>query len=281
MHRDDLIQRIEKAGFGAAGGRLPIAAIEAQRCGGCAHVRGRGTMRTTAGRQSGGSTLQRQTELPEGIVTLLFTDIEGSTALMASLGDRYADALAGHRERIRSACGEHDGVEVDTQGDAFFFAFARATDALAAAEKAQRLLAETEVKVRMGLHTGQPALTAEGYVGLDVHRGARICAVAHGGQVVLSQTTRDLIDAEILDLGDHRLKDIPESMRLSQLGSERFPPLRGLIPMTLPAPATRRSGRERELTAGVSRHGSDGVRLLTVTGPGGAGKTRLAGAAAS
>src|ERR1051325_3000981 len=128
-------------------------------------------------------------ELPSGVVTLLFTDIEGSTRLLHELGDGYGDALADHRRVVRAACAAHDGVEVDTQGDAFFVAFARAADAAAAAVDAQRRLADGPVRVRMGLHTGEPRVTEEGYVGIDLHRGARIAAVGHGGQVLLSQTT--------------------------------------------------------------------------------------------
>jgi class 3 adenylate cyclase len=124
-------------------------------------------------------------ELFAGTVTLLFTDIEGSTRLLASLGDAYADALAEHRRLVREAVAEHGGVEVDTQGDAFFCVFARARDAVDAAADAQRSLVSTPVRVRMGIHTGEPVVTDEGYVGLDVHRGARICSAAHGGQIVV------------------------------------------------------------------------------------------------
>src|SRR5213596_3297090 len=129
-------------------------------------------------------------ELPTGTVTFLFTDIEGSTRLLHELGDDYADALAEHRRVLREAFARHGGVEVDTQGDAFFVAFARASDALAAAREAQAGLDGGPVRVRMGVHTGEPLLTDEGYVGLDVHRAARIAAVAHGGQVLVSLSTR-------------------------------------------------------------------------------------------
>jgi class 3 adenylate cyclase len=122
-------------------------------------------------------------DLPTGTVTFLFTDIEGSTRLLLDLGDAYADALAEHRRALRDAFERHGGVEVDTQGDAFFVAFARATDALAAANDAQRALGDGPIRVRMGVHTGEPLVTQEGYVGLDVHRAARIAAVGHGGQV--------------------------------------------------------------------------------------------------
>src|SRR5215472_15918334 len=131
-------------------------------------------------------------ELPRGTVTLLFTDIEGSTRLLHELGDAYGGALAEHRRVLREAFRRHGGVEVDTQGDAFFVAFARASDAVAAAEDGQRALANGPVKVRIGIHTGEPTVTADGYAGLDVHRAARIAASGHGGQVLLSQSTRDL-----------------------------------------------------------------------------------------
>src|SRR5919109_5009876 len=133
-------------------------------------------------------------QLPAGTVTFLFTDIEGSTRLLHELGDSYAEALAEHRRILREAFRCHGGIEVDTQGDAFFVAFARAKDALAAARQAQHALTEGPVRVRIGLHTGEPVVTDEGYVGIDVHRAARIAAAAHGGQIVLSETTRRLLD---------------------------------------------------------------------------------------
>src|ERR687887_1647995 len=131
--------------------------------------------------------------LPIGVVTLLFTDVEGSTRLLHELGDDYGDALHEHRRRLRATFAEHEGVEVDAQGDAFFVAFARASNAVAAAADCQRTLAGGPIRVRMGLHTGEPRLTDEGYVGLDVHKGARIAAVGHGGQGVLSQSTPALL----------------------------------------------------------------------------------------
>src|ERR671929_745469 len=142
-------------------------------------------------------------DLPTGVVTLLFTDVEGSTRLLHELGDGYAEALHEHRRRLRAAFAEHDGVEVDTQGDAFFVAFARASDAVAAAADGQRALAGGPIPVRMGLHTGEPRLTEEGDVGLDVHKGARIAALGHGGQVLLSHSTRALVGDEVRDLGPH------------------------------------------------------------------------------
>jgi predicted ATPase/tetratricopeptide (TPR) repeat protein len=213
-------------------------------------------------------------ELPSGTVTFLFTDIEGSTRLLHELGDGYADALADHRRTLRAAVTAHGGVEVDTQGDAFFTAFARASEAVSAAADIQRRLAAGPVYVRIGLHTGEPLLTDEGYVGLDLHRGARICAAGHGGQVLLSRTTRDLVDANVLDLGEHRLKDLLEPQSLYQLGSETFPPLKTLNWTNLPVQATPIVGRERELAeAALLLHEN---RLLTLVGPPGTGKTRLA-----
>ena len=158
-------------------------------------------------------------ELPSGTVTFLFTDIEGSTKLLHELGDAYAEALAEHRRGLRAAFAAHGGVEVDTQGDAFFVAFARARDALAAAREGQQALADGPIRVRMGLHTGEPIVTEEGYVGIDVHRAARIAAVGHGGQVLVSQSTRELAGADGLhDLGKHRLKDFDDPVALFQLG---------------------------------------------------------------
>jgi class 3 adenylate cyclase len=161
-----------------------------------------------------------RSDLPTGTVTLLFTDIEGSTRLLHSLGaEAYAEALAEHRRTLRDAFAAHGGVEIDTQGDAFFVAFPTAAAAAAAALASQEALAAGPVSVRMGLHTGTPTATAEGYVGVDVHRGARVAALAHGGQIILSPTTEALLDSRPRrDLGHHRLKDFDGSIRLSQLG---------------------------------------------------------------
>ncbi len=215
-------------------------------------------------------------ELPRGTVTLLFTDIEGSTRLLHELGDDYADVLGKHRAAVRDAFSRHGGVEVDTQGDAFFVAFARATDAVAAAGDIQLALSDGPVRVRIGVHTGEPVATDEGYVGTDVHRAARIMGAGHGGQVVLSEATRQLLDsnADLRELGDHRLKDLTAPQHLYQLGDADFPPLRTLYRTNLPIQATPLVGRERELEeagALLRTH-----RLLTLTGPGGSGKTRLA-----
>ncbi len=209
-------------------------------------------------------------------MTLLFTDIEGSTRLLHELGERYADVLAEHRRVLREAFSRHGGVEVDTQGDAFFVAFARASDAVAAAGEAQDELADGPVRVRIGVHTGEPVVTKEGYVGVDVHRAARIMGAGHGGQILLSETTRRLLDSPVLlrDLGDHRLKDLTAPQRLYQFGDGDFPPLKTLHRTNLPIQPTPIVGRERELEeagALVRSH-----RLLTLTGPGGSGKTRLA-----
>jgi predicted ATPase/class 3 adenylate cyclase len=220
--------------------------------------------------------------LPTGVVTLLFTDVEGSTRLLHELGDDYGEALHEHRRRLRSAFAEHEGFEVDTQGDAFFVAFARASNALAAAADCQRALSGGPIRVRMGLHTGEPRLTDEGYVGLDVHKGARIAAVGHGGQVLLSQTTRALVDADVRDLGLYRLKDLTAPERIYQLEIEDvpcdFPPLKTIEAGMTNLPVSRTSfvGRASELEA-IDRLLEDpGCRLLTLVGPGGAGKTRLA-----
>ena len=215
-------------------------------------------------------------ELPRGTVTFLFTDIEGSTKLLRELGaERYEGALAEHRRVVREASLRHDGVEVDTQGDSFFIAFPTARGALDAAEAARRALASGPVKVRMGLHTGTPLLGEEGYVGEDVHVGARIAAAAHGGQVVLSRATRDLVEHEVEDLGEHRLKDFAEPVWIFQLGSERFPPLKTISNTNLPRPASSFVGRAREI-AEIASLVRDGDRLVTLRGPGGSGKTRLA-----
>ncbi|MEK6274493.1 MAG: NB-ARC domain-containing protein [Actinomycetota bacterium] len=216
-------------------------------------------------------------DLPSGTVTLLFTDVEGSTSLLNRLGDGYADVLAEHRRILRSAFAERGGVEVDTQGDAFFYAFTRAGDAVEAAGEGQAGLADGPLRVRIGVHTGEPLLVAEGYVGIDVHRAARIAGAAHGGQVVISQTTRDLVDgdSELHDLGVHRLKDLTAPERLYQLGAGEFPPLRTIDATNLPVTASPLLGREEELEQLVALL-TDGTRLVTVTGPGGTGKTRLA-----
>ena len=210
--------------------------------------------------------------LPTGAVTFLFTDIEGSTRLLQELGPAYSEALVAHRQVLRQAFQRHGGVEVDTQGDAFFAAFASAAEAVAAAQEAQRAL---HIPVRMGLHSGEPELVDRGYVGLDVHRAARICAAAHGGQVVLSEATGRLLEgASLHDLGLHRLKDLGEPLKLFQLGEEQFPPLRSLNATNLPRQPSPLVGRERELQELLPLVCE--APLLTLSGPGGSGKTRLA-----
>jgi predicted ATPase/class 3 adenylate cyclase len=213
--------------------------------------------------------------LPQGTVTFLFTDVEGSTRLLQEHGDSYADLLAEHRRVLRSAFTRHGGVEVDTQGDAFFVAFGKASDGLAAAAEARDALELGPIRVRMGLHTGEPLVADEGYVGMDVHRAARIAAAGHGGQILVSQSTRDLAGADALhDLGEHRLKDLTAPERIYQLGDRDFPPLKSLNATNLPVAANALVGREREL-ADLTRMLRDGTRLLTLTGAGGSGKTRL------
>jgi predicted ATPase/class 3 adenylate cyclase len=226
----------------------------------------------------------------------LFSDIEGSTRLLRRLRGRYGEVLAEHQRLLRAAFDEHEGREVHTEGDAFFVAFARASDAIAAAVAAQRALADhgwpegVEVRVRMGVHTGEAEVQLDDYVGLDVHRAARICSAGHGGQVLISSSTRELVvdelptDVALRDLGEHRLKDLDRPEHLFQL-------VVGDLPADFPAPASlspgsrganglppspnRTIGRADDVQAIVARLRGDGVRLLTLTGPGGVGKTRL------
>ena len=221
-------------------------------------------------------------DLPTGTVTLLFTDIEGSTRLVEKLGDQYADLLAEHQRALRNAFQSRNGVEVNTQGDGLFYVFARATDAVAAAQLGQSALAGGPVRVRMGVHTGEPIVAGNDYVGPDVHRAARIMSAGHGGQVLLSQTTRDLLDSEVelRDLGEHRLKDLSAPVRLFQLGPRDFPPLRSLSVAHLPTRLDPLLGRKRELAELVRLFTREGARLVTLTGPGGIGKSRLSLAAA-
>jgi predicted ATPase len=221
-------------------------------------------------------------DLPSGTVTFLFTDVEGSTKLLHELGaERYSQALLEHRRILRIAFERHGGVEVDTQGDAFFVAFPTATGALQAAHDAVVDLADGPIRVRMGLHTGSPHVSDEGYVGEDVHLGARIAAAGHGGQILLSTATREFVPmGDFTDLGEHRLKDFDRPISIYQLGAERFPPLKTISNTNLPRPASSFVGREREIDD-VSAAISNGARLLTLTGPGGSGKTRLAIEAAS
>jgi predicted ATPase/class 3 adenylate cyclase len=232
-------------------------------------------------------------ELPSGTVTFLFTDIEGSTRLLQRLGDEYAGVLRKHRQLVRPIFAQHGGYEVDTQGDAFFVAFARARDAVTAAAQVQRAAGEEDVRVRIGIHSAEAVSTDEGYVGLGVHRAARVCAAAHGGQVVLSQTTRELLhetpleEVELRDLGEHRLKDLAQAQRLYQLVvpglDAEFPPLRSLEgrPTNLPLQPTPLVGRGREIVDVTELLRQADIRLVTLTGTGGTGKTRLAAQAAA
>ena len=232
-------------------------------------------------------------ELPRGTVTFLATDVEGSTRLLEQLGERYAVLLAEHHGLMRRVIEQHVGAEVRTQGDAFLVAFARATDALLAATQMQHSMAAhawpdgVALRVRIGLHTGEPILSAGSYVGLDVHRAGHLCAAGHGGQVLLSHTTRDLVQhalppgVSLRDRGAHRLKDLHQPEHIFELVLDDlpggFPVLRTLSarPNNLPAQATPIVGREREQATLRERLLRREVRLLTLTGPGGTGKTRL------
>src|SRR5260221_7069763 len=229
-------------------------------------------------------------ERPRGTVTFLFTDIEGSTRILSAIGpELYGELLGVHQDVIRGAIGAHDGHEIDTQGDAFFVAFGRPHEAVDAAVAAQLALAAHPWPEGAALRVGRPIQTAEatttshGYVGVGVHRAARICAVGHGGQVLISQATHDLLLDEgaattLLDLGTHRLKDFQEPQRIFQLTAPGlatdFPPLRSATsPTNLPAELTSFVGREREaaeIRALLDRH-----RLVSLVGVGGTGKTRL------
>jgi len=230
---------------------------------------------------------------PTGTVTLLFSDIEGSTRLLRAIGvERYESAVQQHRLMLRDAFARHSGYEVDTEGDSFFVAFGRALDAVHAALDAQCALtghAWTDggrIRVRIGIHTCEATVTGSGYVGMGVHRTARICAAGHGDQIVLSQTTRDLLQDEsgvaCLDLGVHPLKDFAQPQRLYQLVDPRlpqaFPSLRTPLDRqtNITTPPTRLVGRENELEAISALARRPEVRLITLTGPGGTGKTRLA-----
>jgi len=229
-------------------------------------------------------------ELPTGTVTLLFTDIEGSTRLLQRAGDDYATLLEEHRRLLRAAFSAHDGVEIDAEGDAFFIAFSSAQSAVEAAAAGQQALArhpwpnDNEIRVRMGLHTGEPTTVNGRYVGLAVHQGARVMAAGHGGQVLVSESTRALLDDrfQVRDLGEHRLKDLSGPHQLYQLQVEGlpvdFPPLNTLEnrPTNLPVLANVLIGRTPQLEEAQGLLARDEVHLLTVTGAGGTGKTRFA-----
>jgi predicted ATPase/class 3 adenylate cyclase len=231
-------------------------------------------------------------DLPTGTVTFLFTDIEGSTRLLQRLGDRYREVVAPHGRILRQAIARGGGSEVGTEGDSFFAVFPSAGGALAAAVHAQRALAAQPwpeghpVKVRMGLHTGDGVLGGDDYIGLDVHLAARIGAAGHGGQILISEASRALVEhtlpngVSLRDLGRHRLKDIEHPEHLYDLViaglPAEFPAIRSVDaqPTNLPPQRTSFVGRERELAEITSLLAE--TRLLTLTGPGGTGKTRLA-----
>ena len=169
----------------------------------------------------------------------MFTDVEGSTRLLQKLGSTpYADALLGHRRRVREIIDAHRGFELGTEGDAFFIAFDDASRAIGAADSIQAASRDGPIRVRIGIHTGEPLLLDGDYFGLDVHRAARICSAAHGGQIVVSQATRDAVARELRDLGVHRLKDLTAPERLFQVGDGDFAPLRTLHRTNLPVVAT-------------------------------------------
>jgi predicted ATPase/class 3 adenylate cyclase len=231
---------------------------------------------------------------PVGTVTLLFTDIEGSTALLHRLGERYGEVLEQHRHLLRAAFEAHNGYEFNTQGDALSIAFAAASDAVASAVAAQRALSThdwpegTEVRVRIGIHTGEPSLSGNDYVGLDVHRAARLANAGHGGQVLVTQRTRDIVKGALPDgvtlhdLGEHLLRDLLVEEPIFQLVIDGlcadFPPLRSRSSRVsnLPAQSTSFVGREQDVIKAATLLKQSDVRLLTLTGPGGGGKTRLA-----
>jgi predicted ATPase/class 3 adenylate cyclase len=237
------------------------------------------------------ATDSSQRGLPAGTVTLLFADVEGSTRLLHLLGERFAPARARMRELVRAAAAQHHGAEVDWAGDGVFLSFSRARDAIAAAVEIQRSLAaepwpdEEAHRLRIGVHTGEPELGDEGYVGMDVVIAARVCGSAHGEQIVVTRAARDMAGAEPLPgasfrpLGHHRLKDVPATPQLFQLVApdlrDDFPPLKTLTAASLPALHHRLVGRADSLARAEALLEA-GVRLVTITGPGGAGKSRLA-----
>jgi predicted ATPase/class 3 adenylate cyclase len=235
--------------------------------------------------------------LPDGAVTMLFSDIEGSTALLSRLGDRYRETLSDHRVLLRAEFDAWRGHEISTEGDSFFVVFETAADAVACCLAGQRALAAHDwpggdtLRVRMGLHSGEVTRYEDSYVAMDVHRAARIAATAHGGQVVLSEPTLQAAGplpegVSVRDLGFHRLKDIGAPERIYQLAGPGlradFPPLKSLgAPASLPVPATPLVGRDDDVERLRTVISRPGVRLVTLTGPGGVGKTRLSLAAAA
>ncbi|MDT4911312.1 MAG: hypothetical protein QOC66_440 [Pseudonocardiales bacterium] len=236
------------------------------------------------------------TELPTGTLTLLFSDIEGSTNLLHTLGPRWGEALSAHRAILRQAFADHNGTEMGTEGDSFFVVFRSAHEALDAAVTGQRGLQQhawpdgATVRVRMGLHTGEPTRHEDGYIGEDVHRAARIGSTANGGQIVISSATHRLVSEEtrvhLRDLGHHRLKDLPDGEHLYDVIVDGlltdFPPLRSLgRAASLPAAPAPLVGRQAEVQALCALLADRGTRFVTLTGPGGVGKTRVATAVAA
>lgn len=233
-------------------------------------------------------------DLPTGTVTFLFTDIEGSTELLQQVGDEtYRDILEAHHRVLRAEFARRSGREINTQGDAFFVAFPEADYAVAAAAAAQQAItahtwpSSARVRVRMGIHTGEPTLGPGGYVGLDVHRAARICSAGYGGQILISERTHALLDDALLgdlmlrDLGEHRLKDLARPEHIFQIDipghPAEFPPLKTLDVQTTNLPSLQLTsfiGREREMAE--IRRLLAASRLVTLTGAAGSGKTRLA-----
>ena len=232
--------------------------------------------------------------LPTGTLTLLFSDIEGSTSLLNRLGAAWGEALSAHRRILRESFAAHGGVEMGTEGDSFFVVFTSASEAVAAALQAQRGLLAHEwpagvaVKARMGLHTGEPQRHEDGYIGVDVHRAARIMAAGHGGQVLVSQAVHAVVAAllpdgvELRDLGEHRLKDLGSTEQIFQLVApglpDRFPRLATLdrVVNNLPTQITSFLGRRAQIADVRALLDDPSTRLVTLTGPGGTGKTRLA-----
>ena len=226
--------------------------------------------------------------LPTGTVTFVFTDIEGSTRLLHELGPDYHQALAQHHRVLREAISGAGGREVSTHGDAFFAVFTEADGAVAAATTAQQQLATQEwprgreLRVRIGIHTGAGVVGADDYVGIDVHAAARVCSAGHGGQVLITRAARDAIVTEtpLLELGHHVLKDLEEPIELFQLAvdglQQQFPPLKTLTNTNLPEPPTPIIGRTREVHYVRELLLRNDTRLVTLTGTGGSGKTRLA-----
>ena len=233
--------------------------------------------RTQRAQDSFGMT--RAADLPTGVVTFVFSDIEGSTAAVAAMGDEaFADALASHRTILRQAFEQEGGHAIALEGDAFFVVFKDAHHAVDAASNGQQALERNTLRVRIGIHTGEAVLRDGEYIGHEVHRAKRICDVGHGGQILLSQATADAIgsNVKLVDLGSHHLKDLEAAERIFQAGDKNFPALRSLesFARNLPLQRSEFIGREREIVQ-VNRH-LDTQRLVTFTGIGGSGKTRLA-----